>query len=263
MSQKITTWDSYSSYKSLMKSIVRNDVLYDNEHSNGVHLLTSWERELFLKRIKFKPGYQRIWRKARAALADHLNMKPVYQQQITRRLSRFYRHAHQPAFIWSESTLGRTIIYSHLLPDFETINLFKDKEFIFLNGILISNLEAQTVPTDFIQLIISNWFYIYNRWIANTTLLRSQKLKRLIYRKSLARRYKVVKLRKQKSHYIPKWIKYSRFDYSDVKTYIEVDFLTMSAMIIYNPYIIDYTAPDSIIDMRGPIYRMYNWKYIT
>ena len=259
----INSWDSYSNYKVLLKSITREEVIYEDDFQNRGHLTIFQNRELFLKRIRFKPGYQRIWRQAREAALEHFNIKTVYQQQLTKYLSKFYRQAHYSTFLYSETTLGRTIIYSHLLPDYATINLFKNKNFIFLNGFQLPDLNTQVVPTDFIQLIVSNWFYIYNRWLTNTTLLRSQKFKRLVYRKGMASKYKVVKLRKQKSRYTPKWIYYSRFDNSDVRSYFEVDFLTMSMMVIYNPYILDYTAPDSTIDLRISIYKMYNWKYIT
>ena len=163
----------------------------------------------------------------------------------------------------SETTLGRIIIFSKLLPDYESINLFRSKNFIFMNGKIIPDLNTQVAVHDFIQLIISNWFYIYNKWLTNITLLRGQKFKRLVYRKNMANQYKIIKLRKQKSRYTPKWIYYSRYDNSDIKSYLEVDYFTMSAFMIYNPFIFDYTAPDDTIDLRISIYKMYNWKYIT
>lgn len=261
--KNFNTWSSYSNYKFLLKSITREEVLYEDDFQNRGHLTIFQNKELFLKRIRFKPGYQRIWRQAREAALEHFNKRTVYQQQLTKYLSKFYRQAHYSAFLYSETTLGRTIVYSQLLPDYPTIEFFKNKNFIFLNGKVLPDLNIQVVPTDFIQLVISNWFYIYNRWITNNTLIRARKFKRLIYRKGMASKYKVVKLRKQKSRYTPKWIHYSRFDHSDIRTYFEVDFLTMSMMVIYNPYILDYYAPDSTIDLRISIYKMYNWKYIT
>jgi hypothetical protein len=58
--------------------------------------------------------------------------------------------------MYSETTLGRIIIFSKLLPDYATINLFKDKNFIFLNGRIIPELNTQITVNDFIQLVISN-----------------------------------------------------------------------------------------------------------
>lgn len=250
-------------YKSLRNLITREEIIYESEFKNRGHIENSRGREIFLKRIRFKPGYQRIWRQAREAALEHFKIRTVYQQQLTKYLSKFYRQAHFNSFMYLETTLGRTIVYSRLLPDYPTVNLFKDKNFIFLNGRTLPELSTQVVPTDFIQLLISNWFYIYNKYITNTTITRVQKFRRLVYRKGMAHKYKVIKLRKQKSRYTPKWVYYSRFDNSDIKTYFEVDYFTMSMYVIYNPYILDYSAPDDTIDLRISIYKMYNWKYIT
>ena len=250
-------------YKPMANSMTREEVLYEDGFYNKGHIENLRSKEIFIKRIRFKPGYQRIWRQAREAALEHFKIRTVYQQQLTKYLSKFYRQAHFNSFMYLETTLGRTIVYSRLLPDYATVSLFKEKNFIFLNGRSLPDLNTQVVPADFIQLIISNWFYIYNRWITNTTLLRMRKFKRLVYRKGMANKYKIIKLRKQKSRYTPKWIYYSRFDHSDIKTYFEVDYFTISMFVLYNPYILDYSAPDDTIDLRISIYKMYNWKYIT
>ena len=243
--------------------MTREEVLYEDEFVNKGHVENLRGREIFIRRIRFKPGYQRIWRQAREAALEHFKIRTVYQQQLTKYLAKFYRQAHFNSFMYLETTLGRTLVYSRLLPDYATVTLFQEKSFIYLNGTVIPDLNTQVVPQDFIQLVISNWFYIYNRWVTNTTLLRTRKFKRLVYRKGMAGKYKIIKLRKQRSRYTPKWIYYSRFDHSDIKTYLEVDYFTMSMFILYNPYLLDYSAPDDTIDLRISIYKMYNWKYIT
>jgi len=55
-----------------------------------------------------------------------------------------------------ETTLGRTIVYSRLLPDYPSVNLFKEKNFIFLNRKSLPDLSTQVVPNDFIQLMVAN-----------------------------------------------------------------------------------------------------------
>jgi hypothetical protein len=44
-----------------------------------------------IKRIKFKPGYSRLWRLSRVALKFLLSLKFQYQQKLTKYLSRFLR----------------------------------------------------------------------------------------------------------------------------------------------------------------------------
>lgn len=261
--KSLSSTNLLSNYKLLSNNMTREEILYEDDFANKGHIENLRSKEIFIRRIRFKPGYQRIWRQAREAALEHFQIKTVYQQQLTKYLTRFYRQAHSNSFMYLETTLNRTIVYSRLLPDYATVSLFHEKNFLFLNGHSSPDLSMQVVPADFIQLLISNWFYIYNRWITNTTLLRARKFKRLVYRKGMAGKYKIIKLRKQKSRYTPKWIYYSRFDHSDIKTYFEVDYFTMSAFVLYNPYLVDYSAPDDTIDLRISIYKMYNWKYIT
>ena len=72
-----------------------------------------------------------------------------------------------------------------------------------------------------------------------------------------------MKLKKQRSYYTPNWIYLARYDISDVKPYIEVDYFTLSAIVLYEPFQTYYFSPDEAPDFRPTIYRMYNWKYIT
>ena len=40
--------------------------------------------ELKISRIRFKPGYQRLWRNFRLAFAESINYRYTYQKQLTR-----------------------------------------------------------------------------------------------------------------------------------------------------------------------------------
>ena len=85
----------------------------------------------------------------------------------------------------------------------------------------------------------------------------------MVFRKGLASRYKVMKTRKQHSYYTPNWVYNNRYDISDIKPYLEVDYFSLSAAVLYDPYVLDYHQPNDSIDTRINIYRLYNWKYIN
>lgn len=72
-----------------------------------------------------------------------------------------------------------------------------------------------------------------------------------------------MKLRKDRSYYIPKWITYMNHDYQDIKPFLEVDFLTLSAFLIYDYNNIMYYSPEDSRLIRYGVFRLYNWKYIT
>lgn len=219
--------------------------------------------EIAIPRIRFKPGYQRLWRKARSAIQEILHTKFKYQYRLTRHLLR-YSCVTKNFFLSSlETTLRRTVMFSRLLPDESTLNLFLYNKLVFLNGKLVTHSEIFVYVGDYIQLFISNWYYIFYRWLANWTILRVRKLRRLIFRKNLAVRKKLMKFKKQKSNYTPNWIFNTRYDISDVKPYLEVDYLTLSVFVIYDSSIFNFSTFNNLYNMRQNIYRLYNWKYIT
>lgn len=219
--------------------------------------------ELFLPRVKFKPGYQRLWRSSRKAIADNLSARYLYQKQMTKFMLRLSRRLHSYNFAMSESSLDKAILYSRLLPDSKVTSAFLSSGFISLNGWQVSNLKSFVLVGDFIQLTITKWLSIYFRWLIIWTKSNKSKFKNLVFRKGLASGYKLMKQRKQRSRHVPLWVYNSRFDISDVKPNFEVDYFTMSSVMLYEPLLVDYYTPDDMPDHRHYIYRLYNWKYIT
>jgi len=49
-----------------------------------------------------------------------------------------------------------------------------------------------------------------------------------------------------------------RFDMSDTKSYLEIDYFTLSFILIYDNFILDFNSPDDFPEMRHYVYRMYN-----
>jgi len=220
-------------------------------------------RELRIPRVRFRPGYQSLWRRVRSSLKEFMGLRFVYQQQLTRYLAKFYKSANSYLLSRSEVCLHKAILYSHLLPDMASINTFWANNFIYLNSFKPLNLKLITTPGDVIQLVVSLNYYITYRWLLNLSKKRRNKFRYLVFRKNLSRRYKVIKTRKQGSFYTPNWIYKNRFDFADVKNFLEVDYFSLSAIVLYTPYTNSYYYPEEHIDLRMNIFRLYNWKYIT
>ena len=241
----------------------RDEILYPQNFSHRGVDLSFKKSEVKIPRVRFRPGYQRMWRNARNALKESMGLKFVYQQQLTRCLVRFYKNSNKYSFARSEMSANRIIMYSRLLPDAPTVNIFINQKLIYLNGKLLHAQQVILIPNDLVQLVVSVWYYVAYRWISNWTLKRHKKFKKLVYRKGLAGKHKVMKLKKQRSYYTPNWIYLARYDISDIKPFLEVDYFTLSAFVLYEPFTTYYYTPDEAPDFRPNIYRMYNWKYIT
>ena len=117
--------------------------------------------EVKIPRVRFKPGYQRIWRHARSAIKELLNLKYVYQYRLTRYLMRFNRFLGTYSIFTSDFSIKRVLLYSRLLPDTTTFNIFLQNRLIYINGLYASTPETLVYINDILQLIVSKWYYIF------------------------------------------------------------------------------------------------------
>ena len=134
---------------------------------------------------------------------------------------------------------------------------------MFLNGHVMHDGGRLVFPNDVLQLVVSKWYYIYSRWLSNWTVQRVRKFKYMAYRKGLATKSKLMKKKKTKSRYTPSWIFSVRYDLTDVKPYLEVDYFTLTSCVIYEPFMLTSQPINELPELRHNIYRLYNWKYIT
>lgn len=158
MSQKTLSKKFYISNNVDSLIFSKNNFFYTK--TTNPHTL---QGEVKIQRVRFKPGYQKLWRSFRLALAEMINYKYVYQQQLTNYLTKFYRKLNQNYMSNSENSIDKIIIYAKLLPDRNSLNLFFNNNIIFFNNKKLSNLSLYVYKNDFIQLEITNWYYIFSR----------------------------------------------------------------------------------------------------
>lgn len=129
----------------------KNNFFYaKNKNQNGFF------NEVRVPRIRFKPGYQKLWRDFRKALVELLSYKHTYQKQLTNYLTRFYRKINKSYISQEENSIDKILLYSKLLPDVSSLNSFFKNNMIFLNSKKLLNLSTYVYKNDFIQIEISN-----------------------------------------------------------------------------------------------------------
>ena len=234
-----------------------------NAFNSSPNPVSKAKRDVKISRVKFKPGYQRLWRQYRLALAEVIDYRYIYQKQLTRFLVKFYRRITKAYLSFNENQAYKVIIYAKLVPDHLTFNVFLENGFFYINGTPLKNKLLYVYKNDFIQIEISNWYYIFSRWLRNWVNVRHRKFKYLVFKKSRASKYKLMKQWKKRSSHTPRWIRNIVFDFSDIKTFLEVDFFTLSFFIIYDYNFLTYYTPQDIKTVKFSLYKLYNWKYIT
>ena len=152
------------------------------------------------------------------------------------------------------------LIKSRLVIDRATASLFLENTLVFVNGVENTNPICALYAGDFIQLIISLKYYVYHKWLLNWSLKQRLKL-----RKQTRKKLAIVSQtedKKRSTHYAEWMLKNKRL-IEDVAKFLEVDFLSLSVFVVYEPTSWIELTPDFVMETRYNIINMYNWKYIT
>lgn len=221
---------------------------------------TEYPKNNKIKRIRFKPGYSRIWRRAREAINYTLRLNVRYQYRLSRRLHRLKFTATNFAIKLTDWNLNQLILNSRFAYDLPTSTLLIKSHFVFINGSATDNPNLILYVGDFIQLIVSLKFYIISRWLINWNLHNKLKLNKLSQSKNNKSRRD---MSKQKSNHIPDWVFTIGYRQVDIPKYLEVDYFTLSSFIIYEANTITNLNPLIHVEARPTILNMYNWKYIN
>ena len=237
-----------------------------NPNTDISHLLSYTSEPRFpstqvrIKRIRFKPGYSRLWRSARSTLQSLLDLSYRYQARLTLYIFRFYRSNRYNKVRYSNLFLGHILTRVNFSNDLVTSQMLLQWESVYLNGRVVSSLRTLLFINDFIQLVINVKYYIAYRWIVNWALKKKQRVLKLRFLKYKAG---AGKGGKQVSFNLPNWLLGYKDLSFDIPKYLEVDYFTLSAFIIYEPFMYSDLNMSPLVNTKNSIINMYNWKYIT
>lgn len=213
-----------------------------------------------IRRVKFKPGYMTMWRNARETLKGLMSLKFKYQHKLTKYLAKYNKSTKTKTFLILELQLINVILKSKLLPDRNYVDLFLNNNLIYVNGFICNNPLFSLFVGDIIQLTIHNKYYILYRWMSHWNIQKKIRLKTKSKKKMSNQSFNDDK---QRSNTFPKWILQNKDIINDCARYLEVDYFTLSAFFIYEPFLWSDLNPYSLNNVKFGIINLYNWKYIT
>jgi hypothetical protein len=88
-----TTLNHFHEPSTISQDILNSDI-FDLRGTDQ----TTKRLEIKIPRVRFRPGYQRMWRKSRIALKEALGVKFTYQKKLTKYVVRFFRQSNYYAF---------------------------------------------------------------------------------------------------------------------------------------------------------------------
>ena len=218
------------------------------------------EYEARVGRIRFKPGYGRIWRNARLEIQPLISVYAKYQYRLTTRLQTyFFSHRH----ITSRKihmVLEDTLIMATFTTDRWVTREFLANNLVFLNGVTCVNPRAVLFMGDLVQMLINLKFYIARRWVEYWTSLRLNRIQKIFHRKNKPLGFDRTIYRVRE---LPEWFYTVRFTYSEIPKIFELDFFTLSFFVIHDRLTNETAFQKRLLRFPNHIVNMYNWKYIT
>jgi hypothetical protein len=98
------------------------------------------------------------------------------------------------------------------------------------------------------------------RWLLTWSIVKQNRFKQLIHARF---HNKVWRADKQSTRELPAWLLDLEVRTKDVSKHLEVDYLTLSVFVLFDPIFIDNTHLNRLTEKSSLIANMYNWKYIT
>jgi len=213
-----------------------------------------------IKRVKFKPGYMTIWRDSRTVLKNTLSLSFRYQHRLTKYLSKYNKFVKFKTYLIIEMAIFNVLLKTKFFLNESICSSFLKNNLIYLNGFVCNNHKTQLFIGDFVQLIINNKYYILYKWFLNISITKKRKLKQIL-KKKINISFDTVE--KKKSNRLPHSILFNKNSIGDVSKYLEVDYFTLSAFVLYEPFLWSDINVYNLINYRFGIINLYNWKYIT
>ncbi len=185
--------------------------------------------------------------------------KFVKQKKITKFLFNFKKFNVNKLLFYFEFSLFNIIIQSNFLILKKDIFFFIKSGFVFVNGFCIKNKFFQLNIGDRLQILLNKNYYVYLRNFNKLLKHLNNKIK-LNIKKNFSKKKDFYK---QKTQRTPDWIFKIFFSKQSIPKYLEVDFFTLTSVIIrksnfYYEYNIIFYKFLSFFNIR-----LYNWKKLS
>lgn len=116
-----------------------------------------------IKRIRFKPGYSRQWRKSRKDFQELNNLNFRYQYRLTRHIVNIYRKKEWKGVYYKKLEAFNILSSCLFTPDTDTLRIYFNSKWVFVNGYLCENPKLMLNVGDILQLVVHLKYYISYR----------------------------------------------------------------------------------------------------
>lgn len=160
-------------------------------------------------------------------------------------------------FIKNELCLNVFLVRVNFALNFTDSNFLIENGYVFINGVVCYNIYTILNIFDRIQLLNYNEEYIYHRFLISNNITKKARMWFTIQKLYLTRG----KQFKTQPNLRKKWPIKIIWQLMDIPRFVEVDFITYTAIILYKPFSHLDIFKFFREDFKPELLRMYNWKY--
>ena len=212
-------------------------------------------------RIKFKPGYSIIWRRVRSLFKEVFFLKYKYQHRLTTHMFQYEHNIlRNDMYRRSDNNIHLLLIRNKFAFDLSWSSELLDNDYVFINGFIVNNPQIILVKGDFVQLLVHIKYYMILKWRHNLAIVKKTRVYKFAKRKF---KRKDIREGADRNYTYPDWLLKLRFFESEIPSFVEIDFFTLSFLVIYNPFVDIHSDPYNEYVGIPKVVRLYNWKYIN
>lgn len=182
----------------------------------------------------------------------------MYQKKVSKYVLKFYRFKVLEAVQNYEFGLVLFLVRSWFAITPKLAETMISSGLVYINGTLAINKSIMLYGGDLLQLVIQRSYFMFHKW---TSIYYRLRLSRFRYFANFWRIRSMRPYPKDISRRIPHWILYYKIIIEEIPFYIELDFTTLSAILlrsyVNNPAYYHYF---SLRETPFAVIRMYNWK---
>ena len=225
---------------------------------NKIHNSTKSKKFYFNnKSFDLKKKKNLVFKKNRTVLKSFLNIKFIRQFNLSKKIRNLIKLGNKPFLLNFEYNIINVISFSNFFFNKKDIIWFFKNSLISLNGFVIKNLKYVLKPFDIINISLNNGYYYYYKNYLNICLNNFYKIN-----------LKLWKINKRRSDFLknvekcPNWIYNYTFFKHDLPLFLEVDYITMSFILLNYQFKSSYLSYYNLKFLNIYLSRLYNWKFI-
>lgn len=239
-----------STYNILVNSNAVKNFKYHNVNFN-TNKSVDFSKMFDLKRKTLKTFVMN-----RLILKNNFFLTTSRQSKLTKFFSKNSNISVRQCILNFENSLPSLLIKSKLVFTFNDATFLIKNNFVYVNGVICNKTLTVLKNFDIVNLVFTEKYFKFYKTLFNTNLKLSSFLSYRLWRYNRFR----ANFYKQSPTSLPTWINKINFFYYDVPTYLEVDYVTLSFVLLKSSCFNSFYVSKNI---NVFLFRLYNWKYVN